>query len=346
MKRSVIGMDIAKNIFQLHTVETGTGKVSRIKLRRDEVMPFFAQLPPALVAIEACGSAHEWGRQLRSVGHEVKLLAARSVRPFVLRNKTDASDARAIWTAVQQPKARIVAVKSEHQQTILALHRMREQLMKFRIMQTNALRGISYEFGMVLPAGYPALAKAWPDALATAAERLPAMLIFSLQEQWARVLSLDEEMATIERRLTDSLRQTENCKKLIKIPGVGLLTATAAVATIGDAAAFKSGREFSAWLGLVPRQTGTGGRVRQLGLSKRGDVYLRTLLMHGARAILARSQPSPWVVRLLLRRPYSVVVAALANKLARTIWAVLYYGAAYESGHRAKPVGPQGVVAS
>jgi transposase len=337
MKRSVIGMDIAKNIFQLHTVDPGTGEVSRFKLRRDEVMPFFAQRPPALVAIEACGSAHEWGRQLCSLGHEVKLIAARSVRPFVLRNKTDAADARAIWTAVQQPEARIVAIKSEHQQTILALHRMREQLMKFRIMQTNALRGILYEFGMVLPAGYPALAKAWPGALATAAERLPAMLIFSLQEQWNRVLSLDKEMAAIERRLTDSLRQTEHCKKLIKIPGVGLLTATAAVATIGDATAFRSGREFSAWLGLVPRQTGTGGRVRQLGISKRGDVYLRTLLMHGARAILARSQHSPWVQQLLLRRPYSVAVAAFANKLARTIWAVMDHGAAYEPNHPAKP---------
>lgn len=337
MKRSVIGMDIAKNIFQLHTVDPATGEVSRLKLRRDEVLPYFAQLSSVLVAIEACGSAHEWGRQLRLLGHEVKLIAARSVRPFVLRNKTDAADARAIWTAVQQPEARIVAVKSEHQQTILALHRMREQLMKFRIMQTNALRGILYEFGMVLPAGYAALAKAWPGALATAAERLPAILIFSLQEQWSRVLSLDKEMAAIERRLTDSLRQTEHCKKLIKIPGVGLLTATAAVATIGDATAFRSGREFSAWLGLVPKQTGTGGRVRQLGISKRGDVYLRTLLMHGARAVLARTQHSPWIQQLLLRRPYSVAVAALANKLARTIWAVMYHGAAYEPNHHAEP---------
>lgn len=339
MKRPVIGIDIAKNVFQLHTVDPSTGEVSRFKLRRDEVLPFFAQRPPSLVAIEACGSAHEWGRQLVVLGHEVRLIAARSVRPFVLRNKTDAADARAIWTAVQQPEARFVAIKSEHQQAILALHRMREQLMKFRIMQTNALRGMLYEFGIVLPAGYPALAKAWPSALATASERLPAMLIFSLQEQWSRVLSLDKEMALIERRLTDALRETEHCKKLIKIPGVGLLTATAAVATMGDASAFRSGREFAAWLGLVPKQTGTGGRVRQLGISKRGDVYLRTLLMHGARAILARSQPSPWIQQLLLRRPYSVVVAALANKLARTIWAVLYHGVKYDPNHAAPPAG-------
>lgn len=225
-------------------------------------------------------------------------------------------------------------VKSEYQQAILALHRMREQLMKFRIMQTNALRGMLYEFGMVLPAGYSALIRAWPAAVASAAERLPAMLIVSLQEQWARVQSLDIEMAAIERRLTDALRKTDHCKKLIKIPGIGLLTATAAVATIGDASVFKSGREFAAWLGLVPRQTGTGGKIRQLGISKRGDVYLRTLLMHGARAILARSTPSPWVERLLLRRPYGVVTAALANKLARVIWAVLRYGDTYDRNHR------------
>jgi transposase len=248
MKQLVIGMDIAKTVFQLHTVEA-SGEVKRVKLRREEVMPFFTQFEPAVVAMEACGSAHEWGRKLSALGHQVKLLAPRSVRPFVLRNKTDAADAKAIWTAVQQPEARIVALKTEHQQTVLALHRMRGQLMKFRIMQTNALRGILYEFGIVLPAGYPAFAKAWAGALAAASERLPAMLIVSLQEQWTRVQSLDKEMAAIERRLTDSLRKTEQCKRLIDIPGVGLLTATAAVATIGNPATFKSGREFAS-LGL------------------------------------------------------------------------------------------------
>ena len=338
MKPTVIGMDIAKNVFQLHTVKPETGEIHRIKLRRDEVLPFFAQSSPTLVAIEACGGAHEWGRQLRSLGHEVRLLAPKSVRPFVLRNKTDAADARAIWTAVQQPEAHFVAIKTDQQQTVLALHRMREQLMKFRIMQTNALRGMLYEFGFVLPAGYPALVKAWTDVIASAAERLPAILIVSLQEQWARIQSLDQEIAALERRLTDSLRRTEQCKELIKIPGVGLLTATAAVATIGDPAAFRSGRQFAAWLGLVPGQTGTGGRVRQLGISKRGDVYLRTLLMHGARAIIARSEHSPWLADLIKRRPYSVAVAALANKLARTIWAVLFHHTPFAPEHSSRPL--------
>ena len=227
MKSTIIGMDIAKNVFQLHTVDPETGEIHRIKLRRDEVLPFFVKRAPALVVLEACGGAHEWGRQLCSLGHEVRLLAPKSVRPFVLRNKSDAADARAIWTAVQQPEAHFVAVKTEQQQTVLALHRMREQLMKFRIMQTNALRGILYEFGIVLPSGYPALAKAWADAIASAAQRLSAILIVSLQEQWARVQSLDKDIAVLERRLADSLRRTEQCKELIKIPGVGLLTGDA-----------------------------------------------------------------------------------------------------------------------
>ena len=323
MKSTVIGMDIAKLVFQLHTVDPHSGEIIRTKLRRAAVLPFFAQHAPALVAIEACGSAHYWARQLRALGHTVRLLAPKSVRPFVRANKTDAADAQAIWTAVQQPEAHLVAMKTEAQQAILTLHRMRAQLLKFRVMQANALRGFLYEFGTVLPAGHAALAKAWPAALAGLVEQLPAMLIDSLREQWLRVQQMDAEIAKLERRLASALRANEQCQQLAAIPGVGLLTATAAVATIGDASTFKSGRAFAAWLGLVPRQTGTGGRVRQLGLSKRGDIYLRTLLMHAARAIIARSTRSPWVTGLLQRRPYNVAVAALANKLARTIWAVL-----------------------
>lgn len=264
MKHSVIGMDIAKQVFQLHSVDSETGEVERIKLRRDEILPYFTGRAPALVAIEACGSAHWWARKLVELGHEVRLLPPRSVRPFVLRNKTDAADARAIWTAVQQPDTRFVAVKSETQQAILALHRLRAQLLKFRIMQTNALRGLLYEFGEVLPVGYVALAKALPAALANLDARLPAVLVDSLREQWARILSTDLEIIAIERRLRITLRDTPSCQAVAEIPGVGLLTATAAVASIGEAETFKSGREFAAWLGLVPRQRGTGGRIRQL----------------------------------------------------------------------------------
>lgn len=331
MKSSVIGMDIAKRVFQVHSVDPASGEIERIKLRRGAVLPFFAQRPASLIAMEACGSAHYWARELRALGHEVRLLAPKSVRPFVRANKTDAADAQAIWTAAQQPEAHFVAIKSEAQQAVLALHRMRSQLLKFRIMQTNALRGLLYEFGHVLPEGHSALAKAWPVALGALDGTLPTMLLDSLREQWARVQTAEKEIAGIERRLASALRESEACQQLAAIPGVGLLTATAAVATIGDAKTFQSGRQFAAWLGIVPRQTGTGGRVRQLGLSKRGDTYLRTLLIHGARAIIARGKHSPWLAALLKRRPYSVAVAALANKLARTLWAVLAKGKPFDA---------------
>ncbi len=331
MKHSVIGMDIAKSVFQLHTVDPETGEIERIKLRRHEVLPFFAQRKPVLVAMEACGGAHWWARKLAELGHTPRLLPAKAVRPFVLRNKTDAADARAIWTAVQQPEMKTVAIKTELQQAVLALHRLRAQLMKFRNMQSNAIRGLLLEFGYTLPEGYPALRKALPVALASLDGKLPGMLIDTLREQWARIQSVDKEMSAIEVRLKQALSETPACKAIAEIPGVGLLTATAAVASMGDPHTFKTGREFAAWLGLVPRQTGTGGRIRQLGISKRGDVYLRTLLMHGARAIVATGKRSDWVTGLLARRPYSVVVAAIANKLARTIWAVLAKGRSYEA---------------
>jgi transposase len=331
MKLTIIGMDIAKQVFQLHALDPQSGQIERFKLKRAQVLEFFARRAPSIVVMEACGSAHDWARRLQALGHEAKLISARSVRPFVLRNKTDAADAQAICTAAQQPEARFVAVKSEAQQTVLAIHRVRAQLMKFRIMQTNALRGLLYEFGEVLPEGYRAFSKAFPTALARAAERLPAMLIDSLREQWARAQDTDQEMAVLERRLASLFRDNPDCQRVADIPGVGLLTATATVAAIGDARTFNSGREFAAWLGLVPRQTGTGGRIRQMGLSKRGDTYLRTLLMHGARSVIIQGKRSAWIDDLLKRRPFNVVVAAVANKLARTIWAVLARPQAYRA---------------
>lgn len=277
--------------------------------------------------MEACGRAHEWGRVLSKLGHDVRLLPPKMVRPFVHRNKTDAGDAQGIWTACHQPGMRFVPVKSEAQQVVLAPHRLRAQLMKMRIMQTNELRGLLYEFGIVLPEGHRALIKELPAALLEAEGRLPSMLIDSLDEQVRRINQLEADIGMIERRLSQQLRETPACKTLAEIPGVGLLTATAIVASMGSPTAF------TAWIGLVPRQTGTGGRVWQLGISKRGDAYLRTLLMHGARAIVRsdRATKWPWLAELLKRRPYSVVVAAVAKKLARTIWAVLAKGQVWRS---------------
>jgi len=328
MELNVVAIDIAKKVFQLHWVEPETGSIERLKLKRAQVLQWFVNRTPSLVLIEACGGAHEWGRQLIKLGHDVRLLPAKMVRPFVQRNKTDAADAQAIWTAGQQPGTRFVPVKTEAQQVVLALHRLRAQLMKMRIMQTNEIRGLMYEFGIVMSEGHRALLKELPAAIEEAKAKLPAMFIECINEQVRRVNDLERDIATIERRLSAHLRKSTACKTLAEIPGVGLMTATAVVSTMGTPTAFKNAREFAAWIGLVPRQTGTGGRVRQLGISKRGDAYLRTLLMHGARSVVRseRSTSWPWLSELLKRRPYSVVVAAVANKLARTIWAVLARG--------------------
>ena len=220
------------------------------------------------------------------------------------------------------------------QQAVLALHRMRQQLVKFRTMQSNGLRGLLTEYGEVMAVGRAALDRAMGDVLARLAERLPAVLIDTLREQWNMLAKLDEQIAEIERRLSAWLKQDKACKTIADIPGVGLLTATAAVATMGDAKAFKSGREFAAWLGLAPGQTGTGGRVRLLGISKRGDTYLRTLLIHGARAVLTHAkEPGAWVQEISKRRPQNVVTVALANKMARTIWALLAHDRQYERSY-------------
>lgn len=333
MELNVIAIDIAKKVFQLHWVEPDTGNIEKLKLKRSQMLEWFASRQPVLVAIEACGGAHEWGRQLVKLGHEVRLLPPKMVKPFVQRNKTDAADAQAIWTAARQPGVRFVALKTEAQQTVLALHRVRAQLMKMRIMHTNELRGLLYEFGIVLPEGHSALLKELPAALEHAQQRLPSMLMDSLHEQVRRVEQLQADIGAIERRLSQQLRQSSACQAISEIPGVGLMTATAVVSSMGSPTAFKDGREFAAWIGLVPRQTGTGGRVRQLGISKRGDAYLRTLLMHGARAIVRSNHATtwPWLVALLKRRPYSVVVAAVANKIARTIWALLARGQSWRA---------------
>lgn len=328
----VVGMDIAKNVFQLHVVDTKTGEVQRHKLKRDRVAAFFANHERSLVAMEACGGAHHWARTLRHLGHEVKLLPAKHVRPFVLRDKTDARDAQAIWVAAQQPHIRAVPVKSEQQQAWLALHRMRAQLMKMRIMQTNALRGLLYEFGIVLPEGHQALLKRIPDELAKAQEngRLSEIVVVSVQEQLKRISHLQQDIDQLDRRLVQLVKQNFQMQAIQAIPGIGPLTATALVATATELSSFDSGRQFAAWLGLTPRQTGTGGKTRQLGISKRGDAYVRTLLMHGARAVICRSRQTAWIQQLLARRPFSVVVAALANKLARTVWALLTRGKAFD----------------
>jgi transposase len=265
----------------------------------------------------------------------VKLMPPKFVKAFNIGNKNDPADARAIWMATQIP-SKPVAVKTEAQQAVLALHRMRQQLVKFRTMQINSLRGLLTEYGEVMGKSREALDKAIPGVLAKLSDRLPAMLIDTLREQWSGLTGLDRQIAGIEQRLQAWMKDDVACQTIAAIPGVGLLSATAAVATMGDARAFRSGREFAAWLGLVPKQTGSGGKVQLLGISKRGDTYVRTLLIHGDRSVLRHpDKAGAWVEQLGKRRPFNVVIVALANKIARTIWALLahhrQYGREYMS---------------
>ena len=336
--RTVVGVDTAKRVFQLHWIDRETGEIVDLKLTRAKFLKHFATRAPCVVAMEACGGSQHWARELRSLGHEPRLLPAKAVRPFVAGNKNDVQDARAIWTAVQLPGVKTVAIKSEEQQAILALHRMRQQLVKFRTAQINALRGLLSEYGEVMAKGRAGISRAIAPALERVAERLPAPIVETLREQWARVGQLDKEIAVIERRIALWHRSSPDSRRIAEIPGVGVLTATAVVAAMGDPAAFRSGREFAAWLGLAPRHTGTGGRVRMLGISKRGDKYLRTLLIHGARAVLTRSKAPPeWALRLATRRPPNVVTVAMANKTARTIWALLAHDRAYQANFVSRP---------
>jgi transposase len=334
MNSTAYGVDTAKNVFQAYSVNQETGEVLSKQIKRAKFLEYFVNKPPCLIGMEACGGSQHWARALQAMGHEVKLMPGKAVKAFVSGNKNDAADARAIWLALQQPGIRAVAVKSEAQQAVLALHRMRQQLVKFRTMQSNGLRGLLGEYGEVMPVGRAALNRGMKDALARLAERLPALLIDTLREQWDMLARLDQQILQIEQRLLAWMRQDRASKAIAEIPGVGLLTATAAVATMGDAKAFKSGREFAAWLGLVPAQTGTGGRVKLLGISKRGDTYLRTLLTHGARSVLVHAkEPGKWLQDIGKRRPPNVVVVALANKMARTIWALLAHDRKYDKEH-------------
>lgn len=328
------GVDIAKNVFQLHWVDPDTGEVFNKQLKRAKFLEHFANRAPCVIGMEACGGAHHWARRLMAMGHQVKLMAGKAVKPFVAGNKNDSADALGIWLALQQPNVKAVAVKTEAQQTVLALHRMRQQLVKFRTMQSNGLRGLLAEYGEVMRVGRAALNDGMKDTLARLAERLPSILIDTLRSQWDMLGKLDAQIQEIEQRLQAWMKEDRASRIIAEVPGVGLLTATAAVATMGDAKAFKSGREFAAWLGLVPGQKGTGGKVRLLGITKRGDIYLRTLLIHGARSVLSHAkEPEKWLQEIGKRRPKNVVAVALANKMARTIWALLAHDRRYEASH-------------
>jgi transposase len=335
MDRTTYGLDIAKSVMQLHWVDVDTGEIGRKKLARARLAEHFAQLRPVRVVMEACGSAHHWARVLGGLGHEVELLPARQVRPFVRSNKDDAADARAIWLAAQQSDIRRVPIKNCEQQAVLALHRTRAHWVSVRTATVNSLRGLLYEFGVVLRGGRQAGLKALAEQRAAIDEQLPEAMrrlvngqLHSLEQVTVRIDELEQELAALQR-------QMDKAVQLRKVPGIGVLGATALVATLGDGAAWRSGREFSASIGLVPAHSGTGGKARMGHISKRGDPYLRTLLIHGARAVIEHSKQKPkWLEQILVRRPMNVVIVALANKMARMAWALVAHGREYQRDWR------------
>lgn len=331
MNLTTYGLDIAKNVMQLYWVDARTGEIGRKKLARSKLASYFAQLKPVRIAMEACGSAHHWARVLGRLGHQVELLPAAQVRPFVRSNKDDAADARAIWLAAQQSDIRRVPQKSVQQQGVLALHRTRTHWVSVRTATVNSLRGLLYEFGVVLRGGRQAGLKALAEQRAVIDEQIPATMRTLVDGQLHTLAQIGQRIEQLEREIAALQKQLQGARALDQVPGIGVLGATALAATLGDGRAWRSGREFSASIGLVPAHTGSGGKVRVGHLSKRGDPYLRTLLIHGARAVIEHAKNKPqWLQQLLQRRPMNVAVVALANKMARTAWAIVAHGRAYQ----------------
>ena len=335
MNATTFGVDIAKNVFQVHWVEDTTGEICRRKLARGKVREFFAKRAEARVVMEACGGAHHWARELMALGHRVELLPPHEVRKFVSGNKDDAADARAIWLAAQHPDVRRVAPKSAQQQAELSVHRVRSHWMQVRTSTINALRGLLYELGVVLPKGRRIALRQLAVQRSHIEQQLPAVLVQLLDAQLQALRALDEQIAALEAQIEVVQRSSEVAQRLRQVPGIGLLGATALAATLGDGSAWRGAREFACCMGLTPRHTGTGGKVRMGGISKRGDAYIRTLLIHGARNLVRCAKPSPWIAQMLARRPFNVVATAVAHKLARTAWARAAHGTAWQPGHRA-----------
>lgn len=334
MNITTVGIDLAKNVFQVHGMDERGKVLLRKSVRRSELAKVFANLPACLIGMEACGSAHYWARRLMEFGHTVKLMAPQFVKPYVKTNKNDASDAEAICEAVARPNMRFVPVKSVEQQTVLGVHRARQGFVVERTAQANQIRGLLYELGIVIPKGIRHIETQLPQILEDAKNGLPEVSRSLFARLFEHFRELGLQVKELESQIRAWHRQNEASGRLEAIPGVGALTASALVASVGDAKSFKNGRQLAAWLGLVPRQDSSGGKERLLGISKRGDTYLRTLLIHGARAVLFHRMRQPqhqdgWLMRLRARRNPNVAAVALANKNARTVWALLAHGREY-----------------
>ena len=335
MQITTIGLDIAKNVFQVHAIDAEEKIVVRKQLRRGQVIQFFESLSPCLVGLEACATSHYWARELAKLGHEVRLMPAKDVKAYIKRNKNDAADAEAICEAVRRPTMRFVQVKSAEKQSQLMQHRVRDLLMHQRTQLINAIRSHLAELGIIAPQGREGVKELLRIIASEQDARLPVDAHASLIVLAAGLQALQTMIGSIERRIIAQHRSDEASKRLRSIPGIGIVGATAIAATVPDPKVFRSGRDFAAWIGIVPRQDSTGGKQKLGPISKQGDQYLRRILVVGAHAVLkrARHQPEkyPWITQLLARKPYRVVAVAVANKMARVAWALLAKGGTYRA---------------
>ncbi len=337
MKVTTVGIDLAKNVFQVHGVNEFGKPVIKKQLRRDQMATFFVNLPSCLIGMEACGGAHHWARKLRAMGHDVRLMSPQFVKPYVKTNKNDAADAEAICEGVARPNMRFVPIKNVEQQGVLALHTVRQGFVTARTAQANQIRGLLSEFGLIVPQGIWHITKEVPDLLEDASNELPGafrLLILRLIDHFKE---LDIQVHELEAQIVKWHRQSEASSKLAKVPGIGPITASALVASLGDAKNFENGRQVAAWLGLVPKQHSSGGKQNLLGISKRGDSYLRSLMVHGARAVICHAPQKPescgWINGVLSRRHKNVATVALANKNARIVWALLAHDREFRSDY-------------
>ena len=344
MHATTVAIDLAKDVFELAFADPAGRILERKRLNRRAFSRVMENRPPLTVVMEACGSAHYWGRRFQAQGHTVRLLPARDVRPYVRRNKTDRADAAGLIEAARCQQIADVPVKTPRQQGLKALHRIREQLKSQRTALINLVRGLLREYGVAIPNGAAKVPAAVRDALEDADNDVPFALRATLAEQLQRIASLQADMAAIEKRLADEAEADVAVRRYLTVPGVGLLTATALRAGAGDLSRFNSGRHLAAWLGLVPREHSSGHQRRLGRITKRGDPYLRTLLIHGGRAVLRAAlmrqragrtlDPlQAWALDLAQRQGHNRAAVALANKLARRLWAVDHYGTAFNPLH-------------
>lgn len=329
----VVGLDIAKSIFQVHGVNEDGEAVVRRRLKRSRVLPYFASFEPCLIGIEACATAHFWARELGALGHDVRLMPPAYVKPYVKRQKNDAADAEAICEAVTRPTMRFVPVKTVEQQSVMVLHRTRELLMRQRVRLSNAIRGHMAEYGIVAPVGRNGLQKLIETISDEAAAEEPAEARLCLKMLVSQLQLVNVQALDTDRQIKASARATEVGRRLMEIPGIGPVIASALVAAVPDPHVFQSGRNLSAWIGLVPRQNSSGGKERLGGITKQGNRYLRQLLVIGSLAVIRYAQRNgtrrPWLVQLMARRTTKIAAVALANKTARMVWAIMVSGERY-----------------